>query len=136
MLSTSPPREGRRETTVGGCLPLLEMVGDPIRWGDACLIGCIHSFEGRLSGPLRRGCDHAPSRCCCLDSKGLLMKSARPLHQMDDKVPPATLNRNVVARALLFSHRNCGLCWCLSSSQSWSVGLSTQHEAMGFARSA
>ncbi len=40
-----------------------------------------------------------------------------------------------VARALLFLHRSGGLSWCMSSSQSWSVGLVTQEEDMDAAQS-
>ncbi len=32
----------------------------PSRWGGACLVGRISPFEGRFSGPPRRGCDHDP----------------------------------------------------------------------------
>ncbi len=32
----------------------------PSRWGGASLVGRIRPFEGRLSGPPRRGCDHEP----------------------------------------------------------------------------
>ncbi len=52
MVSTSPASSSRRETTAGPW--------GPSRCGGACLVGRIRPFEGRLSGPPRRGCDHDP----------------------------------------------------------------------------
>ncbi len=40
---------------------LLVQTWDPTRLGCACLVGRIRPFEGRLSGPPRRGCDHDPA---------------------------------------------------------------------------
>ncbi len=57
------------------------------------------------------------------------------LHLIDEKALPAARDRSEAARALnriCNPHPN----WCLSSSQSLSVGFSVQDEAMDVARSA
>ncbi len=70
----------------------------------------------------------------------MLKKSARLLHLIGDKAPPAARDSDEVARALnqhCYSHIvNGGRIWCLSSRPSLSLRFPIQEEAMDVSGSA
>ncbi len=84
----------------------------------------------------RAACEIAAERCSGIALRArLIKKSSWLVHLIRDKAPPVAHDSGNVARTLdqrCYPHTgNGGYRWCLSSSLSWSVGLSIQDEAHG-----